>query len=386
MANEIVLRLPPVPGNGRNSEASFVTLKSGRILYVWSKFISDSHSDFGAAVLASRYSDDGGLTWSSRDRVVVRKDRAATNVMSPSLLRLRDGRIALLYLRKESGHVCMPWVRFSEDEAQTWSEPTCLTSVPGYYVVNNDRMIQTRKGRLIVPVALHRWRLPWEPKPMERLPGDTRTRYPQPVEPRFADPALILYLFSDDGGRAWFESENNYYRAFAGREGLQEPGVIELRDGRLWSWTRTGHIGEGARGSRQWQSFSDTAGLRWTEPEPSQFVSPCSPMSVKRIPQTGDLLAVWNDHSGRFKVPQFKPISWGRTPLVCAISSNEGRTWKKHKLLEKAPDQGFCYIAIHFVEGKPGAVLLSYNAGGAQSRMPLDTQWVRRITLDELYA
>ena len=77
------------------------------------------------------------------------------------------------------------------------------------------------------------------------------------------------------------------------------------------------------------------------------------------------------------------PISWARTPLVSAISTDEDKTWKHHKLIESSPEHGFCYVAIHFTDE---AMLLSYNAGGAGSRNPLDTQRIRRITFDELYA
>ena len=164
--------------------------------------------------------------------------------------------------------------------------------------------------------------------------------------------------------------------------GLEEPGVVELADGRVWCFVRTGPLGLEGCGWRQWQSFSSDGGQVWSPPEPSQFISPCSPLSLKRIPATGHLLAVWNDHSGRFPTPKPQPISWGRTPLVCAISTDEGATWTHHKLLESAPDHGFCYVAIHFTDQ---ALLLSYNAGGASSNMPLDTQRIRRIPLKELY-
>lgn len=201
----IRLQLDPSPTNARNSEAVFVTLKSGRIVLAWSKFTGTDFSDFGAAVIATRYSDDGGLTWSDTDQ-----------------------------------------------------------------------------------------------------------------------------------GCGW----------------------------------------------NQWQSFSEDQGQVWSPPEPSPFVSCCSPLSAKRIPATGDLFAVWNDHSGRFKTPKPEPISWGRTPLVCAVSRDEGKTWGDFKLLESAADHGFCYVAIHFTDD---AVLLSYNAGGATTNTPLDTQRVRRIPLDVLY-
>lgn len=380
--DRIVLQLDPSPKNARNSEATFITLKSGRILLAWSKFIGNNHSDFGASVIAAHHSDDRGLTWSRKDRVLVPRDRGATTVMSPSFLRLQDGRIALLYLRKVGFTICMPLIRFSRDEARTFSEPISITAVPGDYGVNNDRMIQLRTGRIIMPVGMCRIRMPWERKTMPHLPGDTATHYPKGLEPFLAATMLIFFYFSDDGGRTWFESRTSIYHCLPDGSGLQEPGIIELRDGTLWCWARTGPIGEPANGVRQWQSFSKDGGQVWSRPEPSQFVSPCSPMQVKRIPSTGHLLAVWNDHSGRFKVRKPTPISWARTPLVSAISKNEGKTWGHFKLLEKAPDHGFCYPAIHFTDE---AVLLSYNAGGASSRDCLDTQRVRWILLKEMY-
>lgn len=381
MSNEIVLQLNPSPTNARNSEATFVTLKNGRILLAWSKFIGDNHSDFGRGVIAARWSDDGGRTWSTGERVLVRRE-GATNVMSPSLLRLQDGRIALLYLRKESSRVCVPYIRFSRDEAETFSKPVCVMPEPGYYVVNNDRMIQLSSGRIVIPSSLCRHRLPSPRTRHLALPGDTHTRVPKAMETFMACPSLIFFHLSDDDGRTWMESENNFYRCQPDGTGLEEPGVVEMPNGKLWSYARTGIIGIENRNTRQWSSFSGDGGVVWSEPEPSRFISPCSPMHVKRIPGTRDLLAVWNDHSGRFKVPRPKPISWGRTPLVSAISRDCGKTWKHHKLVEKSADRGFCYPAIHFAED---AALLSYNAGGAHSRDPLDTQRVRRISLRELH-
>lgn len=386
MSNQVVLQLDPGPNNRRNSEATFVTLKSGRILLYWSKFISDDHSDFGAGVIASRHSDDGGLTWSKKDDVIVRKDRGATNVMSPSLLRLKDGRIALLTLRKEGMGVCLPWMRYSDDETKTWSEPISVNPFPesrGYYVVNNDRLIQTRTGRIMMPVCMCRWRLPHEVKRMKKLPGDTKTHYPEPREPFMAAPTLVFFYFSDDGGKTWLESLTSYYHCLPDGSGAEEPGMIELKNGTLWSWARTGIIGMPGYGAWQWQSFSKDGGQVWSPPSQSVFRSPCSPLQMKRIPKTGHLLAVWNDHSEHFKVPKPKPISWARTPLVSAISKDEGKTWKHFLLLEGAPDHGFCYPAIHFTDE---AVLLSYNAGGRTTRNPLDRQRVRRITFDDLYA
>ena len=94
-------------------------------------------------------------------------------------------------------------------------------------------------------------------------------------------------------------------------------------------------------------------------------------MSIKRIPSTGDLLAVWNDHSGRWDLPEPKEgkfPSRDRTPLVLATSSDESKTWRNARLIEIDPKKGFCYTAIHFVDD---AVLLAYSCGrGSEWGLP----------------
>lgn len=371
MSNHVVLQLDPTKKNSRNSEGGFVTLKSGRVFFAYTKYESD-YEDDGAAVIASRYSDDGGKTWSKKDRIILKRD-GAKNVMSVSLLRLQDGRIAFLFLRKEGvgpPQTCMPHIAFSDDECETFSKPIGIVAPPGYCVVNNDRLVQLKSGRLIVPVGLHRVR---------GFSSPAKTSTPQTG---MSPAAMILYYLSDDGGAHWFESLTSNYAYFPNGHGLQEPGVIDLKSGKLWGWARAGVFGiEGSKG-RQWEMFSRDRGMTWTQSKPSAFISPCSPMSVKRILQTGHLLAVWNDHSGRFKLPMHKPSSWGRTPLVCAISRNEGKTWRHHRILEKSPDHGFCYTAVHFTDD---AVLLAYCAGGASTKLVLDRLRMRRITIDELY-
>jgi hypothetical protein len=64
----------------------------------------------------------GGGPWTSHDEVVI-ENEAEINVMSVSLNRLQGGRIGLLYLRKNSLTDCRPVIRFSDDEAGSWSKP-----------------------------------------------------------------------------------------------------------------------------------------------------------------------------------------------------------------------------------------------------------------------
>ena len=149
------LELPPSVDNPRNSEGDFVTLNDGSVLFVYTHYTAGSGGDHDPAILAARVSSDGGRTWTTDDRVIV-ENEGDMNVMSVSLLRLQNGRIALFYLRKNNEQDCRPVMRISTDEGATWGEPVnCITDQIGYYVLNNDRVIQLSGGRLVVPVALH---------------------------------------------------------------------------------------------------------------------------------------------------------------------------------------------------------------------------------------
>jgi len=132
---------------------------------------------------------------------------------------------------------------------------------------------------------------------------------------------------------------------------LQEPGVLELRDGRLWMWMRT-------NAGVQYECFSKDRGLHWSLPEPGQLASPRSPATIERIPWTGDLLCVWNDHSGWHAYKQ-----GCRTPLCIAISKDDGRTWTKSRVIEGNPDGWYCYTSMTFLKDY---VILSYCAGDSK--------------------
>ncbi len=364
MDSAITLSLPNGPDNPRNSEGAFATLRDGRIVFIYTHYYGASWSDEATARLCARYSADGGRTWTTDDAVVV-ENEGRRNVMSVSLLRLQDGRLGLWYLRKDGIDNCHAFLRTSQDDV-TWSAPTPCIPAPGYFVVNNDRVVQLRSGRLIVPTSLHRNALP---------PGAD----PANVYAGFDGRGLAIWFLSDDGGATWRESRDWWALPVRSGSGLQETGVVELRDGRLYAHCRT-DVG------RHYEMFSEDRGDSWTAPQPSVFQAPCSPLCIKRIPATGDLLAVWNDHSGRLAPVQTDPAitaqSWGRTPLVSAISRDDGRTWEHHRLLEDDPARGFCYTAMHFVDD---AVLFAYCCGGGKTSAVLQDLCIRRVTLDWLY-
>lgn len=322
---ESLLVIEPGPGNPRNSEGDILDLRDGRLCLIYSRFTGGS-SDDAAADLAVRTSQDEGKTWSDDKIVVSRGD--GLNVMSVSLVRLAGGEIALFYLRKASETDCRPLMSISTDEAQTWGSPTlCITDKVGYYVLNNDRAVQLRSGRLVLPVAWH------------RAPGG----------PWDSAGAILCYL-SDDGGKTWRRSKDAFkgYAPDGRRVTVQEPGVIELKDGRLMMYMRTD-------AGSQYVCHSSDGGETWSRPGPSSLASPLSPASIARIPWTGNLLCAWNDHSGVHPYPAGR-----RTPLCMAVSKDEGKTWAQSKIIEDNPDGWYCYTAITFVKDR---MLLAYCAG-----------------------
>lgn len=318
--SQIVLHIGKEGENPRNSEGSFIQLEDGKILFAYSKFEGGS-GDHASGFIAGRYSSDGGNTWTDEDEVIV-SNEGGMNVMSVSFLRLKDGPIALFYVRKNSLDDCTPYMRLSHDEGHTWSAPIgIIRDREGYFVLNNDRVIQLPGGRILVPVSLH------------KVAGKD-----------FSMRGQIYCYYSDDNGRTWQRSMElpNPKEVV-----LQEPGVVLLKNGVIKMWLRTD------RGV-QYLSESQDNGMTWVEVYPSDISSPRAPASLKRIPKTGDLLLVWNDNDGSVK----EKASY-RTPLTAAISKDEGESWNHVMTIENDPEGFFCYTAISFLGDE---VLLGYMA------------------------
>ena len=128
---------------------------------------------------------------------------------------------------------------------------------------------------------------------------------------------------SDDGGQTWQRGLSELFVS-VGRAAydLEEPMVIELRDGRLLMHLRS-QLG------RIYRSYSQDGGLSWSHPEPMPIASAYCPCYLRRILKTGDLLMIWNQSSRQ-------EILTGthRIRLSCAISKDEGQTWENFKNLE----------------------------------------------------
>ncbi len=323
---EAILRPADSTHNPRNGEGAVLELSTGMLFLAYSEFYTADRNDDAPARVCAMTSADRGRTWSDPSVLV---ENEAHCTFSVSLLRLHSGEILLAYgTRPHARGPFTIWMRSSLDEARTWSERWSATPEPGCYVLNNDRLVQHSSGRVLQPACVlpH----PWE--------GDD----PFHCQSRF--------FYSDDDGRTWRRSRTTLdIDAYAG---FQEPGVVERKDGTLMMWGRTS-LGHPHR------SFSKDRGETWSDLEPMRdLVAPVSPTCIKRIPNTGDLLAVFNqNYCDDPKDRQY--IARGeRNPLTAAVSTDDGDTWGQFRNLEDTPGCGFDYTSITFIDD---AVLLTYH-------------------------
>lgn len=340
-----VLTMDTPKGNPRNGEGDFIRLKDGRVLFVYTEWSGELQLDEAPAHLVRRYSSDGGETWTKPEEFVPRLGRQ--NDMSVSLLRMDDGRIALFYARKNGETDCMPVVRYSSDEGATWSgaEECIAAARRGYYVLNNARVEKLGSGRIILPVCRHGFE-----------------------KGKFDGRGHLSFVWSDDAGRTWKHGPE--FRPTDEKGGVvlvQEPGLVELKDGRLYLYARTD------RGC-QWQGFSKDGGETWGDLGPSPIRGPISPATIRRL-KGGELLCLWNDH-GRHPLCA-KTGGWGRAPLAVALSADEGRTWTSRGLLESDPCGFSCYYSV--LELEDSLLVSYYNVpclkGSCVKKVPLS--WLR---------
>ncbi|MBM3748741.1 MAG: exo-alpha-sialidase [Acidobacteria bacterium] len=309
------LVVPATDANPRNSEADMLRLRNGRLLLAWTEFYTTKGSDWGPARISALFSSDQGRTWSGKH--TLQENIGQMNVMEPDLLRLRSGQVLFVFCRKNSEADCRPMLRVSRDDTRTFSEPVPLpvTPYPSYTGTNHDRLVQLRSGRVLLPL--------W-----------------YTLDYRVSRHILTRVYYTDDEGATWKPSRTIVDLPDS-KAGAQEPGVIELKDGRVLMWLRTDQGGI-------YRCYSRDRGETWSQPEPMGLASPLSPQSLKRLPRTGDLLLVWNhSKSGRF-------------PLTAAVSQDEGLTWRHIRNLDEDAAHSFAYTSIEFLDDR---ALFTYYAG-----------------------
>lgn len=331
MLGKIVCDLGRSENNPRNSEGSFIRAKNGDILFAYSKYTGDSANDHAPCDIALLRSSDEGEHWVF-DRIIARaEDFGTLNLMSVSSLLHLDGRISFYFLVKEPDGTSTYGRVTSADGNNFFPEDAkrCgFFAKKAYYVINNDRLLRTSDGKVLIPASRY----------------DTWDEgYP---------PAVATVLISDDDGANFYETPVNLRseHTLNSEIGLEEPGIIETEKG-LYFWFRTLY-------GCQYFSTSEGLSLDFTEPLPSYFTSPRSPMQIKKF--DGEYFAVYNPipvYNGR-DVFSF----CGRTPIVIKRSmSLDDMKNSEVNVIEDDQTRGYCYPAIF--KTRDDSLLISYCRG-----------------------
>lgn len=346
-----ILDLAPTPEHTRHSEGSFIRVPDGRIAFVWSRYRAGRH-DGDTSDLAVIFSVDEGESWSEPHTLARCEEWGAVNIMSTSMLTLRDGRIALLYLKLTPGLQARPFLRTTTD-LQSFGEEQGCSARPGYFCVANDRLRRLRNGRILFSGGHN------EITEKELSQGDHENADNIVMH----NTSTVRVFYSDDDGASFHEAATNIVMPSGAceevrRSGLSESGLEELEDGTLMLYARNAS-------GRQYAAYSNDCGEHWSVPQPSAFTSPTSPMSTLRL-SDGRFLALYNPEPHWYGNPiRTKSGMWtgGRTSYVLQLCDGQMRPVAEPKLLERDPDAGFGYAAM--LETRDGAVLLAYCAGNA---------------------
>ena len=259
------------------------------------------------------------------------------NVKHPNLLRLPSGEVLFFFVGWDSDSQRNIYMKRSQDNCETWTDKVQI-SRPGWYCNNHDRIVRLKSGRIV-------------------LPAHTPVKDGRVGAPYSADCHLHSMMFySDDGFATWKESTDTMT---APGRGAHEPSVVELKDGRLLCFLRT-------TTGRLYRSDSPDGGDHWSSPKPTHFTAPDAEPLLTRIPETGDLMLVWNNVESR--------SNWPRTPLSLALSADEGQSWNRYWDVDARPARDAAYPAIFFQGDE--VVITYYTRRTSWSR---DTEVLLRI-------
>ena len=345
---------PWTPEHPRHDHQLIFPLDDERLLFVWSEYYSRTANpqrargksgvgDEFACQISSMLSTDRGRSWGNRQ--VMQPNQWQRNVKHPNLVRLSEKEILFSYVGWDSDTQRNVYMRRSVDNGQTWGDQWRI-SEPGWYCNNADRALRLRSGRVLLPAH--------GPYAKPYIGG----------APFIGSNLHAFVFYSDDGFCTWKRSVNSMT---AKGRGCHEPTIVELEDGRLYCLLRNTN-------RRQYVSYSEDGGERWSTPTPSILDSPESPALVKRIPLTGDLLVLWNNVASS--------SNWPRTPLCAAISQDEGLTWTRIKDVDRRADYDAAYPSVTFLDDE--ALVAFYSRSTDWKR---DAEVTLRIyKIDEFYA
>ena len=356
MKHCITHQLPPSENNPRNSEGAFLRGKNGEILFAYSRYTGTSVLDHAACDIALITSADEGESWSEPRIIAPASFFGTKNVMSVSSLVQNNGALAFYFLIKENDFSSTLGRAVSSDGEHFTLQRCRLDCERAYYILNNDRLVRLKSGRILAPAAY--------------ITAEKNYAHTQTKE---SAPNSITMLYSDDDGASFQRVGWEYTSVHRGnaQHGLQEPGIIEYGNGTLFCWMRTNY-------GCQVECESDGDIENFTTPHPGSFTSPLSPMQIKEY--DGVIYTVYNpipNYNGRIN----QDGTWGRTPLVIRKGTSRSSLGTLN-VIEDDQSRGYCYPAIF--KTNDNSLLVAYCRGNASDGNTLCRLGITKIDIDSI--
>jgi hypothetical protein len=115
------------------------------------------------------------------------------------------------------------------------------------------------------------------------------------------------------------------------------------------------------------QTISEDGGVTWGAARLLALRGTAAPISIERIPKTGDLLAVWNNDLGSPRA---------RNPLTAAISRDDGQTWEHFRNVADAAGDAFAYPSVTFVGDRALLTYFNYQGGISLWLQGIPVKWL----------
>ena len=356
------------PLNAQHNHApGIVQLKNGDLLVSWYRGSGERSAD-DVVVLGSRLKA-GQEKWSEPFLMVDRPDFPDCNtcMMIDSQERLWLFWPTILANTWES---CLTNYAVSDDYAgpgaPKWQKEAVILLKPADFGDEAEKGLDAFMGKLkshLTPgqeksfaaarVKLHDklyQRLGWQPRCKPTVLPSGRI-----LLPLYTDTfSFSLMAISDDAGKNWHASKPIFSYG-----GIQ-PSVVRRDDGTLVAYMRengpTDHI-------RVSESKDD--GETWGEVTSSELINPGSGLDAVRL-ANGHWVLIYND------------LQQGRNSLAVSLSTDEGKSWKVTRHLEKHDSGSYHYPAV--IEGRDGLIHFVYSyfvaEGKSMKHVAVNEEWL----------
>ena len=142
------------PDSPRNDCATIAELPDGSLFAVWHKYRVNpqSGSDFGRADIVSKRSRDGGRTWEGERRIIAAAPDDL-NIQAPAICALPEGELLLAALRAHAPDESSLCLFRSRDRGETWQEekPVWSHHRGQWLQGGTPSLVRLRDGRLVLP-------------------------------------------------------------------------------------------------------------------------------------------------------------------------------------------------------------------------------------------